>query len=125
MTRRDIDLALEVVQTHLPQLGIPKRLCTRRLTVSGRVVGQYRWHSDTLRLNPRYLAHLSDADALDLLDTVLHELLHKASPLWKQLRDSFRPHPDIWIQAEALTARLGPAYLARRRGTDQIGQQRA
>ncbi len=125
MTQRDIDLALEVVQAHLPELGIPKRLCTVHLPVSGRVVGQYRWHSDTLRLNPRYLAHLSDADALDLLDTVLHELLHKASPLWKQLRDSFRPHPDIWRQAEALTARLGPAYLARRRSVHRAGQQQA
>ncbi|MCK6393165.1 hypothetical protein [Zoogloea sp.] len=125
MTRRDIDLALEVVQAHLPGLGIPKRLCTRRLAASGRVVGQYRWHSDTLRLNPRYLAPLSEADALDLLDTVLHELLHKASPLWKQLRDSFRPHPDIWKQAEALAARLGPAYLARRRGDDPAGPRQA
>ncbi|MDD2987947.1 MAG: hypothetical protein PHI64_03215 [Zoogloea sp.] len=122
MTRRDIDLALEVVRAHLPELGIPKRLCTLRLPASGRVVGQYRWHSDTLRLNPRYLAPLSEADALDLLDTVLHELLHKASPLWKQLRDSFRHHPDIWRQAEALTARLGPSYLAQRRSTDQVGQ---
>jgi hypothetical protein len=66
-------------------------------------------------VHPRYLAHLSDDDALDLLDTLLHELLHKASPLWKQLRDSFRPHPDIWRKAGALTTKLGPAYLARRR----------
>lgn len=125
MTRHDIDLALEVVQEHLPQLGIPKRLCTRKLSPAGRVFGQYRWHSDTLRLNPRYLAPLSDDDALDLLDTVLHELLHKASPLWKQLRDSFRPHPDIWMKAEALAARLGPAYLARRRSAGKAGAQPA
>ena len=115
MTQRDIDLALELVRESLPHLGIPKRLCTRKLSPSGRVFGQYRWHSDTLRLNPRYLARLSDDDALDLLDTLLHELLHKASPLWKQLRDSFRPHPEIWLRAETLAARLGPAYLARRR----------
>ena len=70
---------------------------------------------DTLRLNPRYLARLSDDDALDLLDTLLHELLHKASPLWKQLRDSFRPHPEIWMRAESLATQLGPTYLARRR----------
>ena len=113
MTQRDIDTALDLVRETLPQLGIPKHLCTRKLSPAGRVFGQYRWHSDTLRLNPRYLAHLSD-DALDLLDTLLHELLHKASPLWKQLRDSFRPHPDIWRKAGALTTKLGPAYLARR-----------
>lgn len=125
MTQRDIDLALDVVREHLPDLGIPRRLCTRRLSSAGRVLGQYRWHSDTLRLNPRYLAPLSDDDALDLLDTVLHELLHKASPLWKQLRDSFRPHPDIWMKAEALAARLGPAYLARRRSAGKAGAQPA
>ena len=115
MTQRDIDLALEVVRESLPHLGIPRRLCTRRLSPAGRVLGQYRWHSDTLRLNPRYLARLSDDDALDLLDTLLHELLHKASPLWKQLRDSFRPHPDIWLKADRLAGQLGPVYLARRR----------
>lgn len=115
MTQRDIDLALELVREHLPDLGIPRRLCTRRLSPAGRVLGQYRWHSDTLRLNPRYLARLSDDDALDLLDTLLHELLHKASPLWKQLRDSFRPHPEIWKRAEYLATQLGPTYLARRR----------
>jgi hypothetical protein len=73
------------------------------------VLGQYRWHSDTLRLNPRYLARLSDDDALDLLDTMVHELLHKASPLWKQLRDSFRPHPDIWLNCEKIVAEVGPS----------------
>src|SRR5574343_749788 len=110
MTQRDIDLALEVVRESLPHLGIPRRLCTRKLPAGGRVLGQYRWHSDTLRLNPRYLAHLSDDDALDLLDTLLHELLHKASPLWKQLRDTFRPHPDIWQQAADLAHQIGPRY---------------
>lgn len=115
MSRRDIDLALALIREQVPELGIPRRLCTRRLKARGRVVGQYRWLSDTLRLHPRYLAPLSDAAALDLLDTVLHELLHKASPVWKQLRDSFHPHPDIWNEAQALTARLGPAYLERRR----------
>mgnify|MGYP000632606882 CR=1 FL=1 len=115
MTQKDIELALEVVQEALPHLRIPRRLCTRKLRPTGRVLGQYRWLSDTLRINPRYLERLSDHDALDLLDTVLHELLHKASPPWKQLRDSFRPHPEIWDQAERLAHRLGPAYLARRR----------
>ena len=115
MTQRDIDLALELVRESLPHLGIPKRLCTRRLSPSGRVFGQYRWHSDTLRLNPRYLARLSDDDALDLLDTLIHELLHKASPLWRQFRDSFRPHPEIWLKAASLASELGPTYLARRR----------
>ena len=115
MTQRDIDLALDVVREHLPDLGIPRRQCTRRLSPAGRVLGQYRWHSDTLRLNPRYLARLSDDDALDLLDTLIHELLHKASPLWKQLRDSFRPHPEIWMRAESLATQLGPTFLARRR----------
>lgn len=121
MTRRDIDLALDVVREHLPDLRIPRRLCTERLPTASRVLGQYRWHSDTLRLNPRYLNRLSDDDALDLLDTLLHELLHKASPVWQQVRDSFRPHPHIWQQAEALTAQIGPAYLARRRAAEAEG----
>lgn len=115
MTQRDIDLALDIVRETLPHLGIPRHLCTRKLSPAGRVLGQYRWHSDTLRLNPRYLARLSDDDALDLLDTLIHELLHKASPLWRQFRDSFRPHPEIWLKAASLASELGPTYLARRR----------
>ncbi|HMW52777.1 MAG TPA: hypothetical protein PKX01_15260 [Rhodocyclaceae bacterium] len=115
MTQRDIELALQLVREALPHLAVPRRLCTRRLKPGSRAMGQYRWLSDTLRLNPRYLARLSDPDALDLLDTILHELLHKASPLWKQVRDTFRPHPDIWLDAERLTAQLGPRFLHLRR----------
>lgn len=115
MTQRDIELALQLVREALPHLAVPRRLCTRRLKPGSRAMGQYRWLSDTLRLNPRYLARLSDDDALDLLDTLIHELLHKASPLWKQLRDSFRPHPEIWMRAESLATQLGPTFLARRR----------
>jgi hypothetical protein len=91
------------------------------------VLGQYRWHSDTLRLNPRYLARLSDDDALDLLDTLLHELLHKASPLWKQLRDSFRPHPEIWMRAESSPPSSAPPIwpAAGRRGRPLIGRGQA
>ena len=40
MTQRDIDTALDLVRETLPQLGIPKHLCTRKLSPAGAAVGE-------------------------------------------------------------------------------------
>ncbi|MCK7491230.1 MAG: hypothetical protein MZW92_05565 [Comamonadaceae bacterium] len=52
--------------------------------------------------------------ALDLLDTLLHELLHKHSGLLRQLRDTFRRHPDVCDEAARLTRLLADDYVKRR-----------
>ena len=57
-----------------------------------------------------------DDDALDLLR---HPCSTNSStrprPVGSETRDSFRPHPEIWMRARSLATQLGPTYLARRR----------
>ncbi len=118
MSRRDIDLALQLIADRLPHLRQPRRLDPCAFPARRRVLGQYRLLTDSLRLNACYLDDLDDLQALDLLDTLLHELLHKNSRLLRQVRDTFRPHPDIWQQADCLRAMLAEEFLARRRVDD-------
>lgn len=114
MSRRDIELAMQLIAERLPELGLPRRINARAFARHRRVLGEYRWFTDCIRLNARYLDELDEAHALDLLDTLLHELLHRNSRPLRQLRDSFRPHPDIWLEAARLCAALGDEFLARR-----------
>ncbi|MGB7988960.1 MAG: hypothetical protein WCF44_06165 [Candidatus Methylophosphatis roskildensis] len=118
MSRRDIDLALRLIAEWLPHLRQPRRLNPRAFAPGRRVLGQYRLLTDSLRLNARYLDDLDDMQALDLLDTLLHELLHGNSGLLRQVRDSFRPHPDIWHQAGRLRDLLADEFLTRRGAGD-------
>ncbi len=124
MSRRDIDLAMQLIAERLPGLGRPRRIDAAAFARHRRVLGQYRWVTDCIRLNARYLDDLDDLRALDLLDTLLHELLHRNSRPLRQLRDSFRPHPDIWCEAGRLCEALGDEFLARRRGA-QRGEMHA
>lgn len=117
MSRRDIDLALRLIADRLPDLRQPRKLNPRAFAAGRKVLGQYRLLTDSLRLNARYLEHLDDMQALDLLDTLLHELLHRNSRLLRQIRDSFRPHPDIWHQAGFLRDSLADEFLALRRAS--------
>ena len=118
MSARDIELARRLIAERLPHLRQPTRVCTRKIKPHARHLGQYRWLSDTMRLHPRYLAPLDDARALELLDTIVHEILHKNSSLAKQLRDTFLPHPDVYAEAERLTGQLKSDFLrARQEGS--------
>lgn len=114
MSLRDIELAIGTVAARLPHLAHPRRICVEHLEAVSRTLGQYRWLSDTLRLNRRYLDELDEPRALDLLDTVIHELLHRHSTPWRQLRDTFRPHPDVHAEAGRLAGLLWPDYRRRR-----------
>ena len=93
MSRRDIDLALRLIAERLPHLRQPRRLNPCAFPAGRRVLGQYRLLTDSLRLNACYLEDLDELQALDLLDTLLHELLHKNSGLLRQVRDTFRHIP--------------------------------
>jgi hypothetical protein len=114
MSARDIELARRLIAERLPHLRQPTRVCTRKIKPHARHLGQYRWLSDTMRLHPRYLAPLDDVRALELLDTVVHEILHKNSSLPKQLRDTFLPHPDVYAEAARLTRQLKSDFLRAR-----------
>lgn len=102
------------MRLHLPHLRLPARIELRGFQARSRCLGQYRYLSDTLKLNERYLAQLDDAGALDLLDTLIHEALHKNSTWSKQLRDTVLRHPDIHREAARLTRHLGSLFLAGR-----------
>jgi len=115
--RADIQLALELVRsTQTDLVRFPKRLKVRRFRRSA-VVGFYNWLTDTLHLSERYLGKLDDEQAADLLDTVIHELLHVNTPLLKQMRDTFLPHPDIYTEAARRTASLHTRFRAMREQT--------
>lgn len=114
VSNRDIQLACELIALRLPALRQPARVCTRRIKAHSRCLGQYRYFSDTMRLHPCYLAELDDECALELLDTVLHEILHKNSHPLRQLRDTFLPHPDIYEEAARLARILAAEYRALR-----------
>ena len=114
MSSRDIDLALALIDQRLPHLRQPRRVDRRGFPAAHRCLGQFRLLSDTLKLNARYLAPLDEAAAVDLLDTLLHELLHKHSGLLRQLRDTVRRHPDVCDEAARLTRLLADDYAKRR-----------
>jgi len=115
MSRRDIELALALVAERLPHLRQPRSIRPQAYAACHRTLGQYRLLSDTLRLNARYLADLDEAAAHSLLDTILHELLHKRSSWLRQLRDTLLPHPHIGAQAARLAAALAAEFALRRR----------
>lgn len=115
MSQADIDLALQLISDRLPHLRHPRRLDPCAFSEGSRVLGQYRLIGDRLLLNARYQNALTDRQALELLDTVLHELLHKNSPPLRQLRDTLLAHPRIWNEAARLSAHLAFEFLARRR----------
>ncbi|HWR88561.1 MAG TPA: hypothetical protein VN277_09095, partial [Acidiferrobacterales bacterium] len=103
MSQRDIDLALALLRRQLPHLRLPARIKSQGFPSHSRCLGQYRYLSDTLKLNERYLAPLDNAGALDLLDTLIHELLHKNSRWTRQVRDTLFRHPEIDAEAARLT----------------------
>lgn len=122
MSRRDIDIALTLIAQRLPHLRQPRRIDAQAFARHRSVLGQYRWFTDSIRLNLRYLDELDDAQALDLLDTLIHELLHRNSRPLRLLRDTFRPHPHIWHEARRLCETLRGEFLALRRdGTGDSG----
>jgi hypothetical protein len=114
--KSDIDLALELVQrTQTDLRRIPRRLRADRFRAHSCRLGQYNRLTDTMHLNERYLCELDDHAAHDLLDTVIHELLHANSSLLKQLRDTFFPHPDIYAEAHRRTQLIADEFHSLRR----------
>jgi hypothetical protein len=114
--KSDIDLALELVQrTQTDLTRIPRRLKADRFRAHSCRLGQYNRITDTMHLNERYLCELDDHAARDLLDTVIHELLHANSSLLKQIRDTFFPHPDIYAEAHRRTQLIADEFHSLRR----------
>jgi len=69
-----------------------------------------------LRLSRKYEGALSDEVAVDLLNTLIHESIHKRSNLFKAVWDFLHPlHPDVYKRADELTTLLKEEFLKRRR----------
>jgi len=75
------------------------------------------WGSDTIRLNEKYLKELTDQQAAELLDTLMHETLHANDPLWKRIWDATidRDHPDVYRGSDRRTKDILEKYLKERR----------
>lgn len=82
---------------------------------SDKYAGEYQLIGDRIRLNQRYLEDLTDQQAADLLDTLMHETLHANDPFWKLLLDSFRDHPDIEKEAIRRSEEILERYLKERK----------
>lgn len=117
LPRRDIDIAVRLIKETQADLRFPANV--EPSMNGGKHVGTYSWWTDTIKLDRRYSGNLTDAEAADLLDTIIHEALHANDPVWKQLLDSFRKHPDIVDEAARRSGELLERYLlARRRPSD-------
>ena len=113
LTQCDIDIAIKIIQETQKYLKFPKSIDTSYR--SDQYAGEYFRPTDTLRLNQNYLKKLTDKQAEDLLNTIVHELLHKKDSLWKQILDSFRDHPDIKEEAERRVRDILERYLKERK----------
>lgn len=95
-----IDLATHIVIETQQDLQFPENINSnwKGENYQGKpAVGQYNPITDTLSLDGQYYSGKFSVDkAKDLLDTLIHEALHKRDPLSKQLLDRYRPHPEIW-----------------------------
>lgn len=117
MSQQDLAAIQTLIRTECPELTRrwPRRWQLTAYPAESRICGRYIALTRTLKLNARYDAEpLSEALRRDLLDTVLHELLHAHQPWWRQLRDSFRKHPDVAMEAARLTTALWPKLCAGR-----------
>lgn len=117
MSWRDVEVARDLVAEREPSLAVDLRQISMDLPYDPKakrnVVGRtYPWR---IHLSLKYAGELSEVVAIDLLNTLIHESIHKRSNLFKALWDFLNPkHPDVYARADALTARLKDEYLARR-----------
>lgn len=118
MSWRDVVLARDLVAEREPSLAVDLGSIRMDLPYDPKakrnVVGRtWPW---VIRLSRKYEGELTDEVAVDLLNTLIHESIHKRSSLFKALWDFLHPsHPDVYRRADELTADLKERYLALRR----------
>lgn len=119
MSWRDVVLARDLVAEREPSLAVDLGSIRMDLPYDPKarrnVVGRtWPWR---IRLSRKYEGELGEDLAVDLLNTLIHESIHKRSNPFKALWDCcIRPsHPDVYRRADELTVRLRDEYLALRR----------
>jgi RHS repeat-associated protein len=113
LTQQDIDVAVKIIKETQNDLRFPKNVDPSMQ--SDKYAGEYQMLTDTIRLNENYLKELTDTQAADLLDTLIHETLHANDSAWKQFLDSFRDHPDIYNEADQRTKEILERFLRERK----------
>lgn len=112
LTQRDIDVGIKIIQETQKDLRFPNKVDPSM--ISDQYAGEYSYLKGTIILNTKYLNELTDKQAADLLDTLIHETLHANDPLWKQILDTIRDHPDIDIESARRTKEILDRYLRER-----------
>lgn len=118
MSWQDVIVAEKLITEKVPELAVSLSSIVMDIPydpkAKSNIVGRtLPWK---LRLSRKYEGVLSDAVAVDLFNTLIHESIHKCSNLFKAVWDFLHPlHPDVYKRADELTALLKDEYLARRR----------
>ena len=113
LTQRDIDIAIKIIKETQRDLRFPGNVDPTYN--SDKYAGEYQYLKDTIKLNEKYQKELTDTQAADLLDTILHETLHANDPLLKQILDSLRDHPDIENETNSRIKEMLEKYLEERK----------
>jgi RHS repeat-associated protein len=113
LTQQDIDIAVEIIKETQKDLRFPNTVDPSMK--SDKYAGEYQMLTDTIKLNENYLKDLTDTQAADLLDTLIHETLHANDSAWKLFLDSLRDHPDIYNEADRRTKEILDRYLNERK----------
>lgn len=77
LTQNDIDVARAIAKETQPDLRFPDNYATENL---GEIAAKTLPQVETV-LNSKYLLPLSNKEAADLLDTIIHEAVHYSYPL--------------------------------------------
>lgn len=111
----DIRAALNVVQEYIDmikEIELDKNDIEIHdkivVDLTGRDIGENSNILRRLRLNKNYLNVLNVTNARDLLDTVIHEVIHYNDPWYKRWYDGTfnQKHPDVYADAKHLTDML-------------------
>jgi RHS repeat-associated protein len=113
LTQMDIDVATEVIKEMQTDLRFPETVDPS--WKSEKYDAQYMYFTDTIKLNEDFLKELTDQEATNLLNTLIHETLHANDPVWKQLLDSFFSHPGTFSEADRRTDEILEMYLKKRK----------
>ena len=68
-----------------------------------------------IKIDKKYLGELNCGEAFQLLDTIIHEVIHTNSSWWELLKVKIGdPHQEVYQQAFELTNRLIEEFNNRR-----------
>jgi RHS repeat-associated protein len=96
LTRRDIDQLTEIVRMTQRDLNVPASIGTMPM-VDG-ADGLTNPITRGIWVNNRYLGELTQRERQQLVETIIHETLHRNRPPWDMIRHPFT-HDDIYREA--------------------------